>query len=65
MCFLRVICAESSIGENNRRGYAERQIEKRLDSPERHTHANAASVLNNGITKTFHHGHHNTATCNL
>jgi hypothetical protein len=46
---LHVIRADCCIGENNRRGYAKRQIEKHLDSPEQHTHTRTTSVLDAGL----------------
>ena len=45
---LRVIYAESSIGENNRCVIAEMHIEIHLDSPDRHTLAMASEVLDAG-----------------
>ena len=48
MCYLRVICAEGIIGENNRRGNAVMQIEKRPDTPVLNTVARAPTLLNAG-----------------
>ena len=48
MCLLRVIYAESSIGENIRRIIAEMHIEIHLDSPDRQTLVMAPEVLDAG-----------------